>query len=272
MDSTARAVAARRTVAIWGSCVTRDAFAVDSRAGDLAARLPTVYYTTRTSWVSQGSAPWPGPAPDLGEVENEFGRRMVEGDLRKTVADRLVEHRPDLVVLDLINERFPLARFGRTWLTVSQYLRQTDLGARAETYADEVDDPIGGNRPALFADAVPRIAGRLLRELPRTTFVLHEAPFTDRVGDGGSLPEPQRRSVRALNAAQQPLRESLARAFGARLVRIVPPEHVCVADTGHRWGLFFTHYVEDYYHWLIDALLEVPDRSSTPGVSTAAAW
>ena len=83
----------RRTVAIWGSCVTRDAFAVESRAAQLEEYLPLVYYGARSSWVSQDSRPFPATEADLGGLTG-FGLRMVSEDLAKNVIDRLVEHRP----------------------------------------------------------------------------------------------------------------------------------------------------------------------------------
>src|SRR5512135_2454991 len=120
----------RRTVAIWGSCVTRDAFAVAGRAEQLEEYLPLVYYCARSSWISQDSRAYPASEADLGGLTG-FGLRMVEEDLAKNVIDRLVEHRPDIVVLDLVDERLQLARLGKSWITGSDYLKRTELWTRA---------------------------------------------------------------------------------------------------------------------------------------------
>jgi hypothetical protein len=258
-----------RTVAIWGSCVTRDAFAIASRADELAERLPLLYYGARSSWVSQDSRPWPDPDVDLGGSVNGFGRRMVEEDFGKTILDRLAEHRPDLLVIDLIDERLPIARVGRTWVTASEYFKQTDLGPKILAEAEEQSAVTKSRRTRLFAAAARRLVGRMVRELPHTTFVLHEAPYVTRVGDGTMLKEPQAGWARDLNAAQQPMMRSLIEEFGPRLVRATPPDEVCQADPGHRWGVASYHYVEPYYHWLIDTLLAVEppplrDAASAP--------
>ena len=245
----------RRTVAIWGSCVTRDAFALADRADELAELLPLVHYGARSSWISQASRPWSGEAPDLAAMTSGFGRRMVTEDLGKTLVDRLVDARPDLVVLDLVDERLPLARVGSSWVTVSDYLQQAGLGARVRTAADELSAMTSSRRRRLFAAAVRPLTRRLLRELPDTTFVLNEAPYTVRVGDGTLLPEPRAGWARELDAAQQPLFRALVAAFGPRLVRATPPADVCLADPDHRWGATSYHYVPAYYHWLIDTLL-----------------
>jgi hypothetical protein len=247
----------RTTVAIWGSCVTRDAFAVDSRAEELAERLPLVYYGARSSWISQDSRPWPEAAPEFGGTVNGFGLRMVEEDFAKTIIDRLVEHQPDIVVLDLVDERLQIARVGKTWLTASEYMKQTTLGTQALAGADETSAATHWRRPRLFAAAAKRLSRRLVRELPNATFVLNEAPYTTQVGDGTPLPEPQAGWARQLNAAQRPMTATLIEQFGPRLVRATPPVEVCLADPTHRWGVTSYHYVEAYYHWLIDTLLRV---------------
>jgi len=247
----------RRTVAIWGSCVTRDAFAVADRADELAERLPLVHYGARSSWISQASRPWTGPAPDLGAMTSGFGRRMVTEDLEKSLVDRLIEQRPDLVVLDLVDERLTLARAGASWITVSDYLRQTGLGARVTAGADELSAITSSRRARLFAAAAHLVARRLVAALPETVFVLNEAPYTTRVGDGTMLGEPRAGWARDLEAAQQPLLRTLVKEFGPRLVRATPPAEVCLADPDHRWGATSYHYVPAYYQWLIDTLLEV---------------
>ncbi|MFZ0159235.1 MAG: DUF6270 domain-containing protein [Kineosporiaceae bacterium] len=255
---------AARTVAIWGSCVTRDAFAVASRREQLEEELPLVYYAARSSWISQASQPWPQTDPELGGEVSGFGLRMVQEDLNKSIIDRLAELKPDIVVLDLIDERLPIARVGRTWLTVSDYAKQTALVPRVVAAADETCSMTQPARARLFAAAARTVARRLTRELPRTAFVLNEAPYTTRVGDGTTLSDPAGGWARDLEAAQQPLLRAVVRQMGDRLFRARPPQEVCLADPDHRWGVTSYHYVEDYYHWLIDTLRAI-EPPSEPG-------
>jgi hypothetical protein len=246
----------RRTVAIWGSCVTRDAFAVESRADQLAERLPLVYYGARSSWISQDSRPYPVTEADMGGLSG-FGLRMVEEDLAKNIIDRLAEHQPDLLVLDLVDERLQLLRLGRSWVTGSDYVKRTELWTKALAEADEVSSMTQPRRQKLFAASAKRLVKRLVKELPQTTFILNEAPYTTRVADGTTLPEPQAGWARNLEDAQRPMMRVLVEEFGPRLVRATPPPEVSQADPDHRWGITSYHYIEAYYHWLIDTLLTV---------------
>jgi|NGEPerStandDraft_6_1074524.scaffolds.fasta_scaffold55660_1 hypothetical protein len=254
----------RSTAAIWGSCVTRDAFSLASRAQELADRLPLVYYGARSSWISQDSRPWPESSPDLGGAVTDFGRRLVTQDLQKTIIDRLVQLQPDIVVFDLVDERLPLARLAGTWITTSEYLQQTALGPQLLSQAEETSGVTHPRRSRLFAAAAGRLARRLVRELPHAVFVLNEAPYTTRIGDGSRLPEPQAGWARELDDAQQPMIATLIEQFGPRLVRATPPAEVCLADPTHQWGVASYHYVEDYYHWLIDMLLDLEPAVPRP--------
>jgi len=258
----------RRTVAIWGSCVTRDAFAVESRAAQLEEYLPLVYYGARSSWVSQDSRPFPATEADLGGLTG-FGLRMVSEDLAKNVIDRLVEHRPDIVILDLVDERLQLARLGKSWITGSDYVKRTELWTRALAESDEASSMTQAKRQKLFAAAARRLAKRLVHEMPDTTFVLNEAPYTTDVANGTSLPDPQAGWARDLDSAQRPMMGVLALEFGPRLIRATPPRQVCLADPDHRWGVTSYHYVEAYYHWLIDLLLAVEPATAATAAQAA---
>lgn len=269
-----------RSVAIWGSCATRDAFAVQDRRAEVEQRLPLVYYGARSSWISQNSRPWAPPPSELGDLSG-FAARMVHEDLAKRIVPQLVAHRPDVVVFDLIAERRPLVRFGRTWVTTSDYLDRTPLGKQALTRADAVVHLSQPHRAKLFAQATRKLARRLCQELPHAIFALNEAPYVTRVANGTSLPEPQAGWARDLQARQRPMFDALAEAFDNRLVRLTPPPEVCLADPDHRWGLTSYHLVADYHHWLLDRLLTLehplervrrPRQPLTSLLSSAAAW
>jgi hypothetical protein len=218
--------------------------------------------------VSQNSTPWPDPDPEptLGGGLGAFGRRMVVEDLGKLVVERLAEVQPDLLVLDLIDERLPLRRVGTTWLTCSDYLEATTVGASTRERADETSLATDAARAHMFAVAALAVGQQLLTALPRTTVVLNQAPYTTQLAGGGDLPEPAAGWARELDHVQQPMVEALVAALGPRLLVLRPPQDVALADPDHRWGVASYHYVDDYYHWLIDALTAVEP------VATSAPW
>ena len=218
------------------------------------ADLPLVYYAARSSWISQASPALPDRDVEPSGSGGEWERRIVAGDLGKTIVDRLGELQPDVLVLDLIDERLRVCRIGRAWFTHSNYLERTFSGARLLAAAEEACTPIDPRRLDLFADAARRLVPRLLAALPRTQCVLHAARHATHTTDGIALAAPQVADPHALNGAQTAMVTALRSAFGARLRCITPPAEVCVADPAHRWGVATYHYTERYYQWLVDAL------------------
>lgn len=102
--ATTTAAAAIGPTLIHGSCVTRDAF---TWAGERAP--PLVDYFARSSVASAYGS---GPVPDLfsDRLQSSFQRRQVQHDFGKTLRRALVERPYELLVLDFIDERFPLYR------------------------------------------------------------------------------------------------------------------------------------------------------------------
>jgi len=105
-------------LAIWGSCATRDVLEVGEHPFE-------VDYHARTSWVSQASVSGqtPVPVPDGAG----FGARMVREDLTKEVVTDLVANQPDVLVIDLIDERFDVIRIEQSCYTMSDYYERLGL-------------------------------------------------------------------------------------------------------------------------------------------------
>ncbi|MDQ1293841.1 MAG: hypothetical protein QG608_1722 [Actinomycetota bacterium] len=232
---------------IWGSCVTRDSLEAREHSLDL------IRYTARTSWISQASTPWP-PEPDLGDTLSQFGRRLVLEDLHKKVVDQIIEAAPDVVVLDLIDDRFSLFRRGTSWLTYSDYCQASPFGKDVRAEHDQASRFLEPGRARLFETAVRAIAPRLMALAPRTKFVLHEAPYAVKVTSGSGFPKARVKESLASNALQTQLFDILAAAFGPRLERLTPPEELVRGDPNQRWGLAPFHYVSEYYQWFLDSL------------------
>lgn len=235
-------------IAVWGSCVTRDALEIRPHDFDV------ITYFARTSWVAQ-AAPRPSAEPTIGpELAGKFGERMVREDFGRLVVERLVASAPDLVVFDLIDERFDVLDTGAgAWITESDYLKGTPM---FEDLADVPRNPLlSAVRAQLFARSVDQLAPRLLEALPGVPIVLHGSFYTSVSTD----PEAQfyanaTRDAALMNAALATLGRELQRGFGDRILTYVGDPATRVADAGHKWGLSMYHYAEPYYVDLLDAL------------------
>jgi hypothetical protein len=241
-------------IAIFGSCVSRDAFAF-APGTDLAS----VEYFARSSMAS---AFHPVPVGDpwlsaMGRIESAFQRRMVECDLRKTAKQRLLASSADLVLVDLIDERFDLIALSDSYAT------------RSEEFSEMGLDPAGFGA-VIRAGSSERM--RLWRERARAMLqgigpkriVLNEAYWARELADGRRMKRRWR-----IDRANDRLREMHAflRAGGVERT-ITYPGELLRADAGHKWGLSPFHFIADFYKFTMEALQEFAryDGSRAPAL------
>lgn len=243
-------------LAIWGSCVTRDVFEVGAHPFELD-------YHARTSWVSQASMSQPSPV--LTPPGSGFGERMVREDLTKEIVADLVASQPDLLVVDLIDERFDVVQVKGSWYTLSDYYERLGLVAPLRTAATAISLYRSPERQRQFEVAASLLAPELASALPRTRIVLHQAWYTARSADPAVpfYPTAAKHAVSS-NEALSGWYASLRSAFGRRLHVVEPPRDLLVGDPGHRWGLSHYHYIPEYYTWMLAALGDLADGPVTP--------
>lgn len=239
------------TLGIWGSCVTRDTFEIGGPfEGDLA-------YHARSSWVSQAAVPGEQPVSTPGG--SGFGERMVREDLCKSVLSELASKRPELVVIDLIDERFDLVSVGGAYYSMNDYYERLGLESAMRAASTDVLAFRDDARDEAFAEAVSHLVPQWLEALPDTRFVLHLAWYTARSAD---LAQPFYASaptaVAWCNRRLAHHYRCLIEAFGGQLhVVEADLERHLVADPGHKWGLAHYHYVPEYYERILSQILEV---------------
>jgi hypothetical protein len=240
------------TVGIWGSCVTRDTFEIGgSFNGPLA-------YHARSSWVSQATSAEEQPPVSIPTGAG-FADRMVREDLEKSVLSQLATKNPDVVVIDLIDERFDLVSVGGAYYSMNDYYERLELEPSMREASEDVLAFRDDARDKAFAEAVRQLVPQWLEALPETRFVLHLAWYTARSAD------PERPFYASAPTAVAWCNERLAHhyrclieAFGGRLhVVEADRERFLVADPEHRWGLAHYHYVPDYYAEILTQILEV---------------
>lgn len=238
-------------IAIYGSCVSRDAFEVRPHPHEIVA------YYARSSMVSQCADPIPYTDADMGDEISPWAREIFAADLEKSVVERIVKSRPDIVIVDLIDERLPLLRVGASLLTFSPYANQTPLARALVTGGSRVvsTDPW---RDAEFRRAAPMVVGRLLEHIEPERILLHRSMYSMRVSGSGRFDRAERAKSRRMNDLLASWYDAVAAASGCRQFR--PRRRTRVADPNHKWGLSPFHYVRAYYEELLQELDRVISR------------
>lgn len=218
-------------VFILGSCVSRDAFALEG--------MPRLaHYAARTSLATSFD---PRPSgledADLSANPSAFQRRMVAADLRRELPDELAEPTYGWVLVDLIDERFDLAR-GPGGGLVSLSMEALDAG-------------IGGlGLPVHPAGSSAHLAGftrgwRSLCDLVGQERIIVNRAYWATVDTDG-VPLPDQEAIAAGNALMDELYR-IVRRVSPRVRWLRYPRELFVADPGHRWGQAAFHYAPAFY-------------------------
>lgn len=230
------------TFSVVGSCVTRDA----SDVGEKPLSRP-IHYFSRTRVQSIVSPPT-SIDPDEIVLSSAFQRRVIYEDFRKDAVHtlRAIDHP---IVIDLIDERFPLYKSESGVVTGSMYLFDSGVSADRLTKVAE-DTELLADGP--FAQAADAFAALLPVDQP---IVVHRALWATHDADGALLEKPllAARSNDWLNRAY----DLLGEALGERGRFVAPDEAVRKADPNHKWGVAPFHYVSPYYDDLADQVRQV---------------
>lgn len=220
-------------VVIVGSCVTRDAF-------NLPNSHVLVDYIARTSLASAFSRPLRWMTDErLSRVESNFQRRLVEIDARKMLQSILESADFDVLLLDLIDERFSLVTVEDDVATYSAEMAKTEIGNEP---AARLIKPNDESRLKAWSDGLGQLAEACKRK--RARLVLNKVWWADADDSGEAF------NTEAGNEALGRLYSAVPATFE----RIEYPKEMLVGCSSHRWGRSPFHYKDGVYRHLLQCL------------------
>lgn len=269
---------APRSVAVLGSCITRDNF--NSRFNPGYKRWFKVGPTTnQSSMIALMSPPVEEPWEPVAPMV-DYGMWNVRSDLSREILDLLRTEQPDVIVLDFFGDvHFGVVRTadGR-YLTNNRWrLHKTDLfdrlkGDPATTFLRWQDDRDGYF--ALWTEAMDRFAAHVAEHCPDALVVLHCGfDVSSTIASGESTPGPfgpprRRAAARRRTAFWRQLHEHARDAYGWQEIDLGREHYVTFAD--HPWGAMEVHYTADYYPRFLAELNHLVLRDELDPESAAA--
>ncbi|MBW9214115.1 hypothetical protein KV102_04605 [Mumia sp. zg.B53] len=260
-----------RTVAVFGSCITRDCFNSRFNPG-YKDTYRCELLQNQMSLISLMSEPvleeWqPTRAMseyDLWNVRTEFSKEFL---------DRVVRLQPEYLIVDFFGD----AHFGCVRLDDGRYVtdnrwkvRHTDLYDRLRV-AGRLEQVKGREDPdryfALWSEALDRFAAFVRDHLPRSKVVVHHGHHTAWLDlPDRTRPVPLRgrhRKERRLHKIDVEAANALWRRMDARAVEVLGAAAIDLTDEvfptydEHPWGPFYVHYPTDYYQRFLAELHKI---------------
>lgn len=241
-------------VFVFGSCVSRDVLAM----APANAPVALVGYHARSSLASLTGTPG-SPDAAIDRIESPFQRRMVKADHEKHLLRALRTLQFDVLLIDLIDERFSLLRKpdGNLVTCSNEYV------AVAGRPLPGIVIPSGSaEHVRLWRQGLERLLAELdaggLRQRVRINCVFWAERDTEGRAIAGFNPEQTASANAFLRDRYSDLEAVLnSKAF----LRYAPGQ--LVSDPTHRWGVSAFHYLPELYASTLDQL-GVPARAAAP--------
>lgn len=233
-------------VFIIGSCVSRDTFNYDADR-----QFEVINYYARTSFASLALG-IPNEVMDLSVIESEFQRRMVKRDLEKSLLSAVDISDADIILLDFIDERFPVVVKDEEWAaTCSSIL----VSAGLDSILKKNGELIGWSerRRSLWVKGLKRFRDHLasLGVLNRIRFL--KTYWADSISTEGTVLPHLFEQAAKENENLDWMYGQVTSIFGeGRFIRV--EKDSLVANPQHRWGLSPFHYIDAYYLHVLKAV------------------
>lgn len=220
-------------VDVFGSCVSRDAF-------EYSGALSLGNYYARSSVASAFDLEPSGLAgTDLAANPSQFQRRVAHDDLARSAAGVLANSHAACLLVDFVDERFPLLKGEGGYFTYSNELQRAGLDAAKY-------DRVNWDSKRYWAAFEPAWK-RLVAAAPGSKVIVNRAYWATTDSAGKNLANGK--TIRWAN--------SVLRRTYARVRRLTPSVQfidydasMLVADPEHKWGRGPYHYVPEFYRQL----------------------
>jgi len=253
----------RRTVAVAGSCATRDNFHRDFNP-DHKRWYELVAANNQSSLVALMSPP---VEPEIDDADglDEHQRWTIRSDFSRGLLSDLARTRPDYLLVDFSGDtafgvlRLPDGRYvtdnhwkvGRT----AWYARALEAGATRLSWREDE-----AAYRALWDDALARFAAYLAEHCPQTRVVVHRlrsvrtvvSGATDRPADLEQRAHLSPLDVRSTNRYRTALDDHATSAHGWDQIDLRAERYS--SRTDHPWGAYYVHYTGDYNRRFLAAL------------------
>lgn len=246
-----------KRVFIIGSCVSRDAWELSPPGGDLVI----VDYVARTSIASAFAKPY--PLDEEPKVRSNWQLRQLIIDAEKGLEKRLREADFDILLVDLIDERFEIFEKDGAILNNSFAAREAGLGNQALKRGYRMIPMTTPERSRLWVEGWRRLCAVVAEANPGAAIVMNEVQW----GTHPKMPlEAKPEMTSEANLYLRTFYRHAQRTANENSRSLIYDGELFKPDPDHKWGIGPFHYGKELYFKTIDQLKtianELPPRKT----------
>ncbi|MCI9315543.1 MAG: hypothetical protein HFI57_11275 [Lachnospiraceae bacterium] len=252
------------TVNIFGSCVSRDVLEMQQER-----KIQLQNYIARESIVSALSPPAFLNMDQLN-LDSNFQRTMVAHDFHKDVFELFRQKRSEILLIDFIEERFPLVKTGNSYVTYSNELMTSGYISKPELIRCCKKTPpfcrfrrSGGCRWMVgninMDNIITEFGRRLLEMYNPEQIIIHEVYLSDQYMDHEKqvrlFPANHLENNQKLNEQYEYMYHMLEDFIPD--ARVINCSREYIADASHKWGLSPMHFQREYYEQVLEEIYRI---------------
>lgn len=236
-----------KKIFIVGSCVSRDIFNYPNDGFEVVAYRARSSSATLTTPAVLGSAYYKYIEERIG---SPFQQKMVFNDFKKITLKQLELYEYDLLLLDLIDERFHLGVINDSIVTRSnEFVASKIVPNRIiSTFSDEFFE--------LWRQGITLLLTHLADKkviLPKVYWASQAVGYNHPAFD-----QEQLKNIEAHNAKLERMYAYLAEERFNNLQIVDIDRSLLIANGDHKWGLSPFHYIDEYYLHMQQCLKTLP--------------
>lgn len=194
------------------------------------------------------------------KFENDWPLKCFKREVEGTILTELVDFKPDILLLDFVDERYNILQVGGGYITLPVELLNSGIYGLPWFDERKVIDRQSAECNTLWASAASQFSTFMRKNLPNTKVVIHDAPWSNSIVPGADLssgtpgPANPRQQLHADNTVDVEAFDRLMKSYARRLSDLMPEaERLSVSEAyhiraqGHIWGEAPFHYVVEYY-------------------------
>lgn len=225
------------SVFIFGSCVSRDFIEITD-----AKNIKLVDYYARSSFASIGGEPIEDDNL-LERIDSNWQRAMVARDLGKDIFHSISKNNYDILLIDLIDERFNLARVDGSFCTVSTEYKKYQDSSRYKIVPFDSDEKF-----ELWKEGFRNFIGRLEKVDAIKKIRVSRVFWSEAIEGGDHFVEPNISYIKRNNEMLRKMYSYMSSFINVNQF-IDYPENILVSASTHKWGVEPFHYVNELYHY-----------------------